>query len=449
MKKNKNSFWEFFASVKLALFCFFTLAFASIVGTIIPQNEQPGFYIQEFGATAAKIFKLLHISNMYNSWWFVSLLSLFSINLIVCSLDRLPTVWKLVVMDNLATKVDRLEKMSPRTRFATTQRLQDVVTQVRETLKGTGWKAGLREQESGGTMLFAQKTPWVRFGVYIVHLSILVIFVGAIIGALFGEKGFIMAREKSITPFYYDRYTSKRVPLGFDLRVDDFTLTHYDNGAPKEFKSDLTILEGGREVLQKSIVVNDPLDYKGYTFYQASYQANDEYWLTVQNQNTGERKIFLAQPGVELKWQAAGLTFGIINLMPPDQWGRYRLKIWFSDGKGDPSVFWLDDEKVVSVERPGTAYAFKSEQVFSTGLQVAKDPGVWPVYVGCIMMLFGLIVAFFLSHKRIWVYIYEEERKTRVLIAGSSNKNKTGFENMYDTLVTRLEENETLQLSKE
>jgi cytochrome c biogenesis protein len=114
MKKDKNIFWEFFASVKLALFSFFTLAFASIVGTIIPQNESPVVYIQKYGETTAEIFRLLNIPDMYNSWWFVCLLGLFSINLIVCSIERLPTVWKLVTMDNLAAKVNRLEKMTPR-----------------------------------------------------------------------------------------------------------------------------------------------------------------------------------------------------------------------------------------------------------------------------------------------------------------------------------------------
>ena len=448
MKKNKNSFWEFFASVKLALFCFFTLAIASIAGTIIPQNQPPAMYIQKYGETTAEIFRLLTIQDMYHAWWFVSLLGLFSINLIVCSLDRLPTVWKMVMLDNLATKVNRLEKMSPRMRFGTSQPKQNVVAEIEKTLKGAGWKPSQGELE-GGTLLFAQKTPWVRFGVYIVHLSILVIFAGAIVGTVFGENGSVMAREKSLISFYYDRNTSERVPLDFEIRVDDFTLSHYDTGAPKEFRSDLTVFDGGQEVLQKSIVVNDPLDYKGYTFYQASYQANDDYWVTVQNQNTGAREVFLARAGAELKWQQAGITFGIINLLQPDQWGRYRLKIWFSDGKGEPSVFWLDGETVVTVERPDTAYAFKSEQVFATGLQVSKDPGVWPVYIGFIIMLLGLIVAFFLSHKRIWVYIYEEASKTRVLVAGSSNKNKTGFETMFDALIEKLEGNETLQLSKE
>ncbi len=448
MKKGKNSVWEFFASVKLALFCFFTLAFASIVGTIIPQNEAPGFYIQQYGQTTAKVFQLLNIPDMYNSWWFVCLLSLFSINLIVCSIDRLPTVWKLVTMDNLATKVNRLEKMTPRISFGSAKPMQEVAAGVEQALGSAGWKPSRRESEEG-TLLFAQKTPWVRFGVYIVHLSILVIFAGAIIGTLFGIKGSVMIREKSSTTNFYKYGSNIPQPLGFKVRLDDFNLSYYDTGAPKEFRSDLTVIDNGKEVLQKSIVVNDPLNYNGYTFYQASYQNYDEYLITIQNQKTGERKIFLAQPGVELKWPDAGVTFGIVNRLQADRWGRYRLKIWFSDGKGEPSVFWLDGETLVTVERPEASYGFKSGQLFATGLQVAKDPGVWPVYIGCILMLTGLIIAFFLSHKRLWVYIYEQGNKTRLLVAGSANKNKAGFENMFEALIEKLEENETLQLRKE
>ena len=41
-----------------------------------------------------------------------------------------------------------------------------------------------------------------------------------------------------------------------------------------------------------------------------------------------------------------------------------------------------------------------------TGLQVAKDPGVWIVWLGCTLMMAGyLYVAFFMSHRRIWVRI--------------------------------------------
>jgi cytochrome c biogenesis protein len=350
-------------------------------------------------------------------------------------------------MDNLTTKVDRLKKMLPRNSFSSDKPMSEAVQQVQQTMTEGGWKPSKAERE-GGTLLFAQKTPWVRSGVYIVHVSILIIFIGAIIGSLFGSKGSIMIPEQSVADFYYEFGSGERLPTGFDLRVDGFYLSYYDNGAPKEYRSDLVVLENGQEILKKSIVVNDPLDYKGLTFYQSSYEALQEYVITIQNQNNGNRKTFIALPGREIKWQEAGVTFGIVNQLQPDRWGRYRLKIWFSDDKGEPSVFWVDGATVVSVERPGAVYAFESKQRFATGLQVAKDPGVWPVYIGCTLMLLGLIVAFFLSHKRIWVYIYEEEGQTRVLVAGSSNKNKVSFENKFDVLVEKLEQSETLKLSR-
>jgi cytochrome c biogenesis protein len=447
MSKKKNSVWGFFSSVKLALFCFFSLAIASIIGTLIPQKEQAAVYIQKYGPQTAKLFQILDIPDMYNSWWFLALLSLFSINLIVCSLDRFPAVWKLITMDNLSTKVDRVKKMQFRNSFASDKSVSEAVPLVQQAMTEAGWKPSQAEKE-GGTLLFSQKTPWVRSGVYIVHVSILVIFIGAIIGSLFGSKGSIVIREKSISSYFYEFGTLEKKPLGFDLRVDGFSLSYYDNGAPKEYRSDLTVVDNGQEVKKKSIVVNDPLDYKGYTFYQSSYESYNEYLVTILNQNKGVRRTFRAVPGVELKWREEGVTFGIVNLLQPDRWGRYRLKIWFSDGKGEPSVFWVDKETVVSVERPDTVYTVESKQLFATGLQVAKDPGVWPVYIGCTMMLLGLIVAFFLSHKRIWVYISEEEGRTKVLVAGTSNKNKVSFENKFDALVEKLENNETLKLSR-
>ena len=65
------------------------------------------------------------------------------------------------------------------------------------------------------------------------------------------------------------------------------------------------------------------------------------------------------------------------------------------------------------------------------------------------MMLLGLIVAFFLSHRRLWIYIKEDEKRTSLIVAGSANKNKAGFENMFDALIEKLEGNENLKLSKE
>jgi cytochrome c biogenesis protein len=69
-----------------------------------------------------------------------------------------------------------------------------------------------------------------------------------------------------------------------------------------------------------------------------------------------------------------------------------------------------------------------------TGLQVAKDPGVWIVWFGCILMMAGIYAAFFMSHRRIWVRI----ENGVVLIGGNSSKNHAGFHIFMEQLSSRL-----------
>ncbi len=110
------------------------------------------------------------------------------------------------------------------------------------------------------------------------------------------------------------------------------------------------------------------------------------------------------------------------------------------DLKGPPSVFTLRYNTQAVVERPGVSYDFQVVPHYATGLQVSKDPGVWWVYSGCGLMLIGLFVAFFMSHRKIWAYVYKEEGKAKVIFAGSANKNKVGFEKTFDDLVDDFKE---------
>ena len=104
---------------------------------------------------------------------------------------------------------------------------------------------------------------------------------------------------------------------------------------------------------------------------------------------------------------------------------------------------------MVIVERPAANYTFSIRQLYYTGLQVAKDPGVWFVYFGCAIMLLGLYVAFFLSHKKVWIYVSREGDGSRLQVSGTSNKNKIGFENDFSALTDVLEQSDSLKLTRE
>jgi cytochrome c biogenesis protein len=104
----------------------------------------------------------------------------------------------------------------------------------------------------------------------------------------------------------------------------------------------------------------------------------------------------------------------------------------------------MNDGTTVTIQRPNGNFEFSMRQLYATGLQVAKDPGVWTVYIGCFMMLIGLYIAFFLSHRRVWVYISENGEQSSVLISGTSNKNRYGFEKEFASLLDRFQKNENL-----
>jgi len=435
--KKENSIWDFFASVKLALITLSLLATTSIIGTIIPQNKPLQWYAQEYGGNLALFFKILDIPDMYGSWWFLALLGLLSTNLIVCSLDRFPDVWKQMKAAGLDTSFTHLEKMGRKKKWRRSSSLEVTVLDLCARLNKSGWKSSSRNSD-GETLLFAQKGGWSRIGVYVVHTSILVIFIGAIIGELCGFKGNVMIPETQQTDKIYTSDGTKTIDLGFTVRCDSFSLELYPTGTPKKYRAELTILEDGKELFQAPIEVNSPLKYRGITFYQASYEGYQDFMIKVTNKASGSSKNAIVPFREQGEWPQERLTFGVINAEVRGQ-SVSRLKIWLSGKKGAPSVLWLKDGEPATVERESGTYLISTKQMYATGLQVSKDPGVWVVYIGCGLMLLGLVIAFFMSHKRIWLFIKEEESGASILFTGSANKNRAGFEEIFNDLAEILQ----------
>lgn len=449
-KKKKNPVWAFFASVKLALFLLFILAATSIIGTIVPQNKPAGIYVQEYGQNMANLMHTLNIQDMYNSWWFLSLLGIFCLNLIVCSLERIPNVIRIVRKDNLTTKPERLHKMGLHKKITLSGSPAATKQQVAEFMAKKRWKPDSRDKENG-TMFFAQKGGWTRFGVYIVHTSILVILLGAVIGSStfaqkvlhnpdFAFKGSIMIPESQQTDYIYAFQSGKKIELGFTVRCNYFTIEYYNNGMPKTYLSKITILEDGKPMPLKDgktvhfLEVNTPLTYKGITFYQSSYNPYSDFLVTLVDKKTDKEQTTIIPAGKQVESTDGKISFGIINKETMGE-AVQRVKVWFGDEDADPSIFWLNNDQEALVQRPSGEYNLHIKQLYATGLQVTKDPGVWWVYSGCGLMLFGLFVAFFTSHRKIWAHVYEEDGQVNVIFAGSANKNKVGFEKTFTSFV--------------
>ncbi|MBM9535511.1 cytochrome c biogenesis protein ResB [Desulfobulbus alkaliphilus] len=446
--KKKNPVIDLLASVQLALFLIFLLASTSIIGTLIPQNNPPSFYIQAYGEKAALIMQLLHIPDMYNSWWFLTLLAVFALNLTVCSLERIPRVIRTIRKDGLSMATEQVEKLPIRQERTLAASPEEAAEHVAGVLRGQGWQARTTDRDNG-RLFFAEKEAWSRFGVYIVHLSILVILIGALIGSpavarkilqnpSFAFKGSVMIPESQTIEQITAFKTRQRLDLGFALRLDSFLIEHYPNGMPKTYRSSVTIFENGQPAHTADIEVNTPLIHRGITFYQASYQPLQNFIIGIRQDGRETDHTEIVAPERQRTWQEAGVSYGILNLENRGEVTQ-RLKIWFTDNQGEPAIFWLPAGQEARIERPSGVYHFQARQMYASGLQVAKDPGVWVVYTGCLLMLIGLYIAFFRSHRRIYVLIQPDGQGSRLLFAGTTTKNKEGLEKKMNNLASKLD----------
>jgi cytochrome c biogenesis protein len=471
MDKGKNKsiadrIWDLFASVKLAVVIFSVIALTSIVGTVIEQNAEPEKNIKiltrMFGEDAApaiySVLDKLGFMNMYHSWWFITLLLLFAANLVICSLDRLPRIWKLVREPIRPLSEEYLEKMSIKRMLTLNEKHSEVRGNVSESVRKLGFRPSEAEKDNG-VQFFAEKGNFTRLGVYITHLSILVILAGAIVGIFFGFNGWLPLGEGETSPVAYKNQDNTKIPLGFDIRCDRFEVDFYgESDMPKAYKSWLTVLQDGREVMKKVITVNDPLKYQGITFYQSSFgtvpDSFDRGILTLQLiSRDGKSEQIQARLGGQFTIPGTTITGHITNFSPAltfDQSGR---PVTYDANMVNPAIFvefsglgqkplagWIFKRFPQSWNLPdGSKVEFlKFWGVQYTGLQVRKDPGVGIVYLGCILMALGLYITFFMSHRRIWVNVSEEKGATKILIGASANRNRASFETKIEKLVGTL-----------
>jgi cytochrome c biogenesis protein len=82
---------------------------------------------------------------------------------------------------------------------------------------------------------------------------------------------------------------------------------------------------------------------------------------------------------------------------------------------------------------PVIHYAGAQQRMY-TGLQVAKDPGVEIVWLGCLLMVIGIYIAFFMSHRRIWIRI----QAGSITVAGNASKNQGAFQQFFETVAKQI-----------
>lgn len=294
--------------MNLAITILVAIAFASVIGTVLQQNQPYNDYIIKFGPFWHEVFQSIGLYNVYGAIWFLALLVFLVLSTSVCIYRNTPTMLRDMQQFRLNVKEKSLRLMHNSQSWSTEKNSEEVEKNIRYFLKLKGFRTRIKEHDDH-RVIAGMKGAWNRSGYIFTHLGIVVLCIGSFLDGGFGLtikewtgriipetrdiradqvpetarlkpddslsfRGSISLPEGTSSNILFlnvrDGYLVQELPFVIELK--DFRVEHYNSGQPKSFESDIVIHDDQLDKpLEKTISVNHPLIYRGYAMYQASF----------------------------------------------------------------------------------------------------------------------------------------------------------------------------------
>lgn len=301
--------YELLSSMRFAVSVLTVVSIASIIGTVLKQNEPYNNYLIQFGPFWFDFFKMLGMYDIYHSAWFLLILLFLVISTSLCVYRQTPQIIKDMRQYREHLNEKSLAQFTHHHKFAysiSNKQAQERLIQILHQ-HDYRWR---KEQRSDGSVMLAGKTGnYQKLGYLFTHVAIIIICIGGLmdgnvplkIQELLGHKAVETrdipvsqvpeASKLSVSNLSFranltlpegsradvafervrDGYMVQKLP--FTLALEDFRIEHYPTGQPKSFESDLVIMDPDlKQPLKQTIKVNHPLTYKGITIYQSDFQ---------------------------------------------------------------------------------------------------------------------------------------------------------------------------------
>lgn len=363
--------WNFLRSMRFGMILLVLVSLVSFAGSIIPQNNEAMWYVNNYPNTHQWIFRL-GADHLFSTWYFVAMVALLCGNLLLCSIVRIGKVRKAA-----AEQVRRASHMPTAVELPTEQleklqhHLQSAHYQANEVEEGTVWT----------------KNHLGFYGSFLTHLGILLIFVvGGIVLSCTTNQ------DQSIYPG--ESYVLKD---GTEVSVIDFRIE--DETGRLDFTSHIQVTApngSGGDVAE--ISVNHPYSFRNHKFYQQTYGTCGS--ITVQDASGAEDTFmvdevcFLSADGVTGVWYEA-LYPGYVR----DEAGNFTLITSTAGAYTDPLYQVLvcgEDGRSPVLAMPGESITVNdltftfNDPVSYPGIRIKTLPSA---IIGALYFAFALLIA--------------------------------------------------------
>lgn len=410
----KQKIFRLIADLRFSIFILLLISFCSIAGTIIEQDQSIEIYKLNYPLTNP-IFGFLTwdrilqfgLDHVYKTWWFFILIVLFGISLISCTiLQQLPSlkIARRCQFFRTTGQFYRLKISTILNNFS----FNKTLSRIKEN------KYSIFQQKN---IIYCYKGLTGRIAPIIVHLSMILVLVGTIIGSLFGFK----AQEivpKTETFHIQNILTNGQLTVvpKISARINDFWITYTKNKTISQFYSDISILDNqGNERNRKTISVNYPLISDSVYYYQTDWNLIGLRFQNLKNEITEYPLINVNQNKVWLTWISnnSSLNEGIITII--DNLEGY-CSVYNESGQFLGNI---ELNETVNLKIPLTLL----EIISSTGLQIKTDPGIPIIYLGFFFLMVSTLISY-ITYSQIWII----QKNQQIFIGGNTNRAIFEFE---------------------
>ncbi len=457
-KKERNWgiwLWELLKSFKLAIIILIILGVLSLIALVLGEVLNTRFqnwdvyYAQKFGENLFQFLKAIGVFNPFHSAIYQFFLILLAINIVVCTFTRFKYYIHQAFSKSFRHNPEDFRLVSIRDNFHVKKPADEILSSAEQVLKKRFFKF-YTSRQNGHVAVFATRGGLSRFGYVFIHLGLLILLIGGVITSKFGYSVYRWGGAGDVIQ-------PPKAP--FHIRVDDFKVITDQRGAIQDYIALLTVVENGKDRFTRKVQVNHPLRYKGFNFYQSSYTMNAraitdaQIGVTLKNNPAHDillnvpfrKKVSVPNSPYSIKVTDYAADFRMENnrvfsASPQPRNPAVEVAVYRGDSLLYSQWSFLYFPDLHKKKGAPLNVALRSfHPAYMTGLEITTNPGAIWILLGIAMMTLGILLSFYMYHKRIWILLEPDGNKNvTVYIGGATTKGKRQFTKEMGKLFSEL-----------
>ena len=401
--------FKFLGSMQLAILLLALLAAACIAGSVIAQGLSYEAYSELYSPRTAGLIVALRLDDVFHAWWFLLLTVCLCGNLLLCNLSRLPKLLKRA-----------RDAADPALRGQPTVTAEGVADPDAVFARLRMPKPAESTDEAGRALRFSVRSRIGLWGAWICHLGVVLLVIGFAMGQITMEQHTVYGVPGQLLRIDDTDYA---------VKLRDFRVTREADGFVTQYETDLTVYDMRDEdsILSEdaTVGVNSPGSCFGFKLYQNS--TGDAAKLTIRRDGALVRESWLCVGDAEQMLDTP--LFLQLRAVLPEHGTD-------AAGKALPGYAYLiyvgDELYTMNIQGEGetipdfTPYEVSfSEAQSYTLLQIKRDRFAPLAFVGAMIALLGMLLAFYFQTQKLWAVrqedgswtVYGQNRKGGVLFA--------------------------------